>query len=183
MIEMSAPYADYVKSEDKQFIKDTLAEIRNPFDIAVYSSANYFNFGAILRIGHNFLASKYWAVEIEKDEYYAKAAMTAKQWEKERISFVKNEEFLSQIEGRNLVAFERRATLDSHDIRHFEYPDNPILLFGSEKYGVPDALLARANHVVSIPVLGLVYDHNVAVAAGIACYDWLSKHGKIHTNG
>jgi tRNA G18 (ribose-2'-O)-methylase SpoU len=171
---VGAPYAEYVKSEDKQFIKDTLAEIRNPFELAIYGSENCWNFGAILRVGHNFMTTGYYSIDIPW--YYKKAAMTARPWERERIVNCNIEEFLEKTKGRNIVAFERRSTLETEDIRTFKYPENPILLFGSEKFGVPDALLERADYVVSIPVMGLVYDHNVAVCAGIASYDWLSKH-------
>ena len=38
----------------KEEIKETLDEIRHPFEVAVFSSENYFNMGAIIRAGHSF---------------------------------------------------------------------------------------------------------------------------------
>jgi tRNA G18 (ribose-2'-O)-methylase SpoU len=172
---MAAFWADYIKSEDKNFVKETLNEIRNPLEIGIFGSKNYFNMGSIIRTGHNFLVSGYHAIECPA--YYEKAAMTARPWEKDRIKYHETPEaFIEATKGRNIIAFERRSNLDSQDIRQFKYPEFPILLFGSEDSGIPDAILARADAIVSIPIEGLVNDFNVAIAAGIAMYDWKVKH-------
>lgn len=174
---MVAFWAEYIKNEDKQFVKDTLNELRHPVEIAVWGSENYFNLGSIIRTGHNFLVNKFHAIQCPA--YYEKAAMTARPWEKDRvINYGSVDHFIDAINGRNLVAFEKRSDLDTQDIRWYEYPSNPILLFGSEKTGVPDAILKRADAIVSIPIHGLVADFNVAVAAGIAMYSWLDQYTK-----
>lgn len=174
---MAAPFAKSLREEfSNDEIKEELNKIRKPVDVAVYSSKNYFNMGAILRIGHNFMVNNYHAIACPA--FYEKAAMTARPWEKERIiHYDSPEDFIEKIKNRNVVAFERRWGMSSEDIRCFKYPSNPILLFGNEDEGVPDVLLAFAKNVVSIPVFGLVTDFNVAVAAGIALYDWTVKNG------
>jgi len=58
-------------------------------------------------------------------------------------------------------------------LRKYTYPEEPILLFGSEKTGVHDTLLEKSCAVVSIPMYGLHNDHNVA--CGIVLYDYVSK--------
>ncbi len=173
---MSAPYAEYLNTLDKQEVINTLAEIRNPFEIAFFGTKNGFNFCSGIRTGHSFLCSKYYAIEI--DRMYQKAAMTAFKWEKHLIDRCSIDEFLRKIEGRNLIAFERRCNLNTQDIRSFQYPDNPIFLFGAEDFGVPDRLLERANAIVSIPISGFALDLNMAVACGMVCLDWYSKYTK-----
>lgn len=169
---MAANYDEFVKSLPKQEVIAAIDSLRRPVDVAVYGSKNGWNFGAILRLGHGFLVSKYWAIDIPW--YYPKAAMTAKQWEKYHINNVTENEFIEKTQGRNIVAFERREKLpkENKDLMHFNFPENPILLFGAEDFGVPEKLLERADHIVTIPVMGLVYDHNVANAAGIGLYAW-----------
>lgn len=163
----------------KEEILETLDEIAHPIEVAIFDSQNYFNFGGAIRTCHNFLVRRMWGVDLTGgDPYYKRAAMTARPWMKQNINFVSSDQFLEQTEGRNIVAFERRENLDSIDIRCFKYPDNPIFLFGSEKTGVSDRLLSRANHVVSIPMFGFVLDHNVSVAIGIAVYDWIAKSSR-----
>lgn len=153
-------------------IRETLAEVRHPIDVAVWSIENYFNFGSIVRVSHNFLVRKIYAVDIA--DYYRKADMGTRKYED--IEKVSLENFLLLSEGRNIVAFERRSDLRSLDLRTFKWPKEPIVFFGSEKTGVPDAVLNRAHSVVSIPMFGLHNDQNVAVAAGIGLYDFVTKH-------
>ena len=171
---MVAPYSDYINSLPKEEVKKALDEVRNPVEIAIWGCKNTFNFGAIIRTGHSFLVSGFWAIDIPW--YYEKAAMTSMRWERDRIKERTTSQFLEETQGRNIVAFEKRCDLNCEDIRTFEYPENPILLLGSENDGIPDVLLGRAGKIVTIPILGLCNDLNIACAAGIICYDWYNKH-------
>lgn len=156
----------------KEEIRDALDDVRHPFELAVYSSENYFNMGAIIRAGHSFLCRKYWMVDFDK--FYKKATMGCHKWEHtEKVSLA---EFFERTANRNIVVFEKRPGIDSLDIHNFSYPENPILFFGSEKFGVPDEVIARANSVVTIPLYGVHNDLNISIAAGIAMYDFVAKH-------
>jgi len=156
----------------KEEIRDALAEVRHPIDVAVWSIENYFNLGSIVRVSHNFLVRTIYAVDIPY--YYKRADMGTHKYE--NIVKLSLEEFLAQTKDRNIVAFERRAKLESQDLRAFQWPSEPIAFFGSEKTGVPDLVLERAHSVVSIPMFGVHNDQNVAVAAGIGIYDFVAKH-------
>lgn len=167
---MTAPpdLKDFTKEE----IREALNEVRHPFEVAVYSSENYFNFGAIIRVGHGFLCRKFWQVDFT--QFYKKASMGSHKWE--NVEKVTLAEFWEKTAGRPVIAFEKRPGLNCIDIRSFTYPENPILFFGSEKYGVPDEVLERAHSIVTIPMWGIHNDFNQAVAAGIAMYDWINKN-------
>lgn len=153
-------------------VKEILRPVRHPIDVAVWSMDNYFNFGSIVRVSHNFLVRNIYAVDIT--DYYRKADMGTRKFE--TITKLSLDEFLKLMDSRNVVAFERRSTLDSEDLRFFQWPSEPIAFFGNEKTGVPDAVLQKAKSIVSIPMFGVHNDHNVAVAAGIGLYDFVSKH-------
>jgi len=161
-----------ISDVDISDVKAALEEVRHPIDVAVWSLDNYFNFGSIVRVSHNFLVRNIYAIDIP--QYYRKADMGTRKFES--ITKLSLAEFQSQTAGRNLVAFERRSNLNTQDLRHFKWPDNPIAFFGSEKTGVPDEVIARANSVVSIPMFGLHNDHNVSIACGISLYDFVSKY-------
>jgi tRNA G18 (ribose-2'-O)-methylase SpoU len=108
-------------------------------------------------------------------KYYKKATMGAKKYE--TIEAYTLEEFLKKTKKRNLVAFERRPDLkDAQTLYDYKWPENPIMFFGSEKFGVPDKVLKAAKDVVSIPVYGVLNDFNVAMAVGMAAYDWMNKN-------
>ena len=164
----AAPKFDGLTKEE---IRESLDEIRHPFEVAVFSSQNYYNMGAIFRVGHSFLCRKYWMIDFDK--FYKKASMGTHKWE--TFETCTMHEFLKKTADRNIVVFEKRPGIESRNIQSFEYPDNPILFFGSEKFGVPDIILDRAQSVVTIPLYGINNDLNIAVASGIAMYDFVSK--------
>jgi tRNA G18 (ribose-2'-O)-methylase SpoU len=167
----------FIEDLSKEFIQETLDEARLPVEIAVFGLDNGYNVGGIIRTAHSFLVSKIHFIKV--DWFYEKAALSTLRWEKKNIVRWDTEEaFLDHVaaSGRALVACEKRPNLTTEDIRTFTYPENSILLFGSEKYGVPDLLLDKSNHVISIPMLGLSNDFNVSVAFGMVIYDWYRKH-------
>lgn len=166
--------APLIKDFTKQEIKQTLNEVRFPFEVAIYNSNNYFNVGSIIRTCHTFLVNKIHL--IKNKEFYEKATMGTHKWENiehhETIDL-----FLERNKNRNLVALEKRADLNSKNINRFTYPKDPILVFGSEDDGVPDSLLTICKDTVSIEQYGLQNSLNLAVSVGIVLYDWHSKKG------
>jgi tRNA G18 (ribose-2'-O)-methylase SpoU len=152
-------------------VKDALSKHRAPIEIAVYSSENYFNMGAIIRIAHNFRVNRIYGVDLPK--HYKRADMGTRKYED--IVRISLDDFLEMIPNDNIVVFERRADVPSKDIRTFNYPKKPVLFFGSEKDGTPDRVINVAGSVVSIPMFGLHNDHNVSIACGIALYDYAFK--------
>lgn len=156
----------------KEYIKEALDPVRHNVSLAIYHSSNYFNLGSIIRVAHGFLCKEIYAIDC--DAFYKKATMGTHKWE--NVRHVTLDEFLEQTKNRSVVAYERRPDLDTKNLYTFEYPENPILLFGSEKVGIPDICLQNASSVVGIPMYGLVNDMNLANAVSIGAYDWLQKH-------
>lgn len=163
---------------NKQEIIETLSEIRHPLDVAVYGAGNYFNIAGIIRTAHSFLVRNIYLVDVEdsKDAFYEKGTMGNHKYE--NIVLMNLEQFLAMVsnEQRNVVSFERRpGDLKTKTSWDYKYPANPILLFGSEKSGVPDSILSVSCDTVSIPMFGINNDLNISVAASIAMYDWIVK--------
>lgn len=162
----------------KQEIIDTLNEVRHPFDVVVIGSGNYFNIAGIIRTAHSFLVQSIYLVDVEdeKEPFYEKGTMGNHKYE--NIRKMTLEGFLMEVSNnnRNVVSFERRpgilSTATSWD---YKYPEKPMLVFGSEKYGVPDEVIAISKDVVSIPMFGLNNDLNIGYCASIAMYDWITK--------
>lgn len=169
-----APTLDGLSKEE---IRETLNEVRMPFSVAVWGSTNYFNMGSIIRTSHSFLAKEIFLVDIPGG-FYKKATMGTHKWE--NLFKVSSEEFLRLADKRPIIAFEKREGLDGKDLQYFQYPHDPILLFGCEKEGIPQHLLEKAADIVYIPMWGLHNDFNLAVAVGMALYDWrLKKERKL----
>lgn len=56
-------------------------------------------------------------------------------------------------------------------------PENVVMVFGQEGPGLSAELLALADNIVAIEQLGSTRSVNVGVAAGIAMYECLRRHG------
>lgn len=55
-------------------------------------------------------------------------------------------------------------------------PGEPVaFVLGNEVFGVSEAVVSQADGYLEIPQFGTKHSLNVAVSAGILCWDWLSK--------
>ena len=73
---------------------------------------------------------------------------------------------LRHVGARPLWAIEKdHATTSLHAVDHF--PDDVVLLFGSERAGIPRALVAKAARTIGIPIYGVNHSLPLVVAAGI----------------
>lgn len=57
------------------------------------------------------------------------------------------------------------------DFRQVDYTRPTAILMGTEKYGVSEAALTRANAEITIPMVGMVASLNVSVAAAVILYE------------
>ena len=67
-----------------------------------------------------------------------------------------------------LVAFEP----DGDPLRPGDVPGDAILAFGSERQGLSEGLLAKADYCISIPMAPNVSSMNLASAVAVALYAW-----------
>ncbi|PKO00821.1 MAG: RNA methyltransferase [Chloroflexi bacterium HGW-Chloroflexi-4] len=83
--------------------------------------------------------------------------------------------FMDWVKKNNILV---TGTADSAktDYRQYQYPKNGILLMGSEREGLPEALAAICNDVVSIPMAGNADSLNLAVASSIVLYEIAWQH-------
>ena len=71
----------------------------------------------------------------------------------------------------NVVALE----LGGIPLTEFRFPNDGVLLVGSEELGIRPEYLARATSCVSIPMYGAKASLNLSVACGIALHAWCSQ--------
>jgi tRNA G18 (ribose-2'-O)-methylase SpoU len=152
-------------------VRALLAPLRNDFTIALHAADNAFAVGAIIRVAHSFLARE--IVLIGDAPYYEKASMGMEKYEN-LVRVPHDEAFLAHVEGRPLWAVEKdHATTSLYAVSAF--PRDVVLLFGSERFGVPASLVQRAQAVVGIPIYGVNHSLPLAVAAGIVMSEWARR--------
>jgi tRNA G18 (ribose-2'-O)-methylase SpoU len=152
-------------------VRALLAPIRNDFTIALYAADNAFAVGAIIRVAHSFLARE--VVIIGDAPYYEKASMGMEKYET-IVRVADDDAFLAHVGERPLWAVEKdHATTDLYAVPSF--PRDVVLLFGSERFGIPGTLVARAQKVIGIPIYGVNHSLPLAIAAGIVMSEWARR--------
>ncbi len=148
-------------------VKAALLPLRSDFSVAVYAAGNAFALGAIIRVAHNFLARE--TIIIGDEPAYEKASMGMEKFE----SIVKVEDdaaFFAHVADRPIWALEKDAAKRPLTAVA-AFPPNVVLLFGSERFGIPPAVLERCSDVLGIPIYGVNHSLPLAVAAGITMYE------------
>ncbi|MEU3574776.1 RNA methyltransferase [Kitasatospora sp. NPDC036755] len=60
------------------------------------------------------------------------------------------------------------------DIRDVPFPDDALLVFGTERHGVSDGLKARADRLVAVPMQPGVSSFNLATSVAMGLFHWMS---------
>jgi len=152
-------------------VKEALAPLRNDFSIALTAPGNAFAVGAVIRVAHSYLAREIFVVGPGK--WYPKASMGMQKYE--TIRMVDDvAALLAAIEGRPLWVLEKdHARRSIHAVERF--PAGVVIALGSERFGVPQELVDRADDVIGIPMYGVNHSLPVAVAAGIVMHEWARR--------
>jgi tRNA G18 (ribose-2'-O)-methylase SpoU len=157
--------------ESPELVAATLAPLRNDFSVALWAPGNPFAVGAIIRVAHNFLAREIFLVG--RAPFYAKASMGMHKYE--TIVHLEDERDLCAAIGhRPMWVIEKdHARRSIYAVEQF--PAGTVFVFGSERFGLPATVLARADDVLGIPVYGINQSLPLAVAAGIAMSEWARR--------
>lgn len=162
-------------------VRATLAPLRHRFDVALYAAGNAFAVGAVVRTAHSFLARE--ILLVGSEPFYEKAAMGMHRYESiVRLAGADALFAFAAARRRPVVAFEREHATRGVD-RVDAFPDDAILLFGSERFGLPEDVLARCDDVLGIELWGVNQSLPLAVAAGVAMHEWARRHGGRRTLG
>jgi len=138
--------------------------------VAVVRAKNPFNVGAIIRVAHSFLVREIFLIGTEP--YYRKASMGMHRYENV-VECADSADFLARLGDRPLYSIERDHACTT--LWQVDYPDDVVLLFGSEDEGIDAKLLAASAEVIAIPMYGINHSFPVAVAAGMVLCDWARR--------
>jgi tRNA G18 (ribose-2'-O)-methylase SpoU len=151
-------------------VRRLLEPLRSDVSVALHAAENPFAVGAVIRVAHSFLARE--ILLVGEAPYYAKASMGMEKYE-QVVRLSDDAALLERIAGRPLWAIEKdHATMSLYAAPPF--PPGVVLLFGSERAGIPEPLVRRADVVIGIPIYGVNHSLPLAVAAGIV----MSEHAR-----
>ena len=156
---------------DVETVREALRPLRNDFTVALHTAENAFAVGAVIRVAHSFLARE--IVLIGDAPYYEKASMGMEKYET-IVRVPTDEAFLEHVGNRPLWAVEKDAATTSV-VAVDCFPKDVVLLFGSERFGIPTSLLERAETTIGIPIYGVNHSLPLAIAAGIVMNEWARR--------
>ena len=149
-------------------VRTLLAPLRNSISVALFAHENPFSVGGIIRVAHSFLVSE--ILIIGTEPYYAKASMGMHRYETVRV-LRDADEFFETVGDKPVWALEKeRSTRSLYDPRPI--PHNVVMLFGSERSGLPAHVIDRAQEIVGIPMYGVNNSFPVSVAVGMVLGEW-----------
>jgi tRNA G18 (ribose-2'-O)-methylase SpoU len=152
-------------------VRELLAPLRNDFSVAIWNCQNAFSVGAIIRVAHSFLPRE--IIIIGDAPYYPKASMGMHKYE-HLVTVPDDDTFFTHVAGRPIWSVEKdAATIGLWDVPSF--PRDVVLVFGSERAGLPKTILDRSDAVVGIPMFGVNHSYPVTVAAGIVIAEWARR--------
>jgi tRNA G18 (ribose-2'-O)-methylase SpoU len=152
-------------------VRAALAPLRNDLSIAIHSLGNPFAVGAIIRVAHSFLVRE--IIIVGSAPYYEKASMGMEKYET-LVRVEDDDAFFAHVNGRPVWAVEKDgAKRELYGPQ--EFPRGVVFAFGSERAGLSDAFLTRADEVVGIPMYGVNHSFPVAVAAGMVMGEWARR--------
>lgn len=144
----------------------------HPFSVAVYNISKEFNIGSLLRTAHCAKVKEFFLIGEKSFNTYA--AVSSEKWTK--LNYHESlDDFCNFISSTdyNLVLVEQST--NSKSLFEFEYPENPLFLFGAEKMGLPKKLLERDLPILEIPQFGLTHSLNLSCSGSIVIYHYLYK--------
>lgn len=149
-------------------VRAALAPLRNSLSVALFAHENAFSVGGIIRVAHSFLVRE--ILILGTEPYYPKASMGMHRYENIRV-LRDADQLFEEADGRPVWAVEKeRATRSLYDPSPF--PHDVILLFGSERGGLPSHVLDRSHAILGIPMYGINNSFPVSVAVGMVLAEW-----------
>jgi tRNA G18 (ribose-2'-O)-methylase SpoU len=154
-----------------EVVVKVLAPLRNDFSVALWTPGNGFAVGAVIRVAHNFLAREIFLVGPSR--FYPKASMGMHKYET-IVEVPDGAGLFRALRGRPVWAIEKdHARRSIHAVGKF--PARLVFIFGSERFGLPQEVIGRADDVLGIPIYGVNQSLPLAVAAGIVMSEWARR--------
>jgi len=147
--------------------------MRGYFGIGAEGISKPMNVGSLLRTAHAFGASFFFTVNPSVDVHGMRASDTSDAFG--HIPFYNFEKPADIVLPRHTSMVAVELVEGAIDLPSFRHPQQAVYVLGPEKGNVSDAMLARCDHVIKVPMKFCV---NVGVAGAIVMYDRLISLGR-----
>lgn len=154
-------------------IKQDLDTSRTELEIAVENVSRDFNMGTIIRSANALNVRRVHI--IGRRQWNKRGAMVTDVYM--NISYHESvAAFVSQMRNEKKALLAIDIVDGAKPLAGATLPRESVMIFGSEKDGLSEEMLASADQVIHIEQLGSTRSVNVGVAAGIVMYEWARRH-------
>jgi tRNA G18 (ribose-2'-O)-methylase SpoU len=147
--------------------------MRGYFGIGVERISKAANVGAVLRTAHAFEANFAFTISPQVDASEFRQADTSVANRNMPVYTFSDVESMTLPQGCEVVAIELHD--DAVDLPSFRHPRRAAYILGSERGGLSDALIDRADYIVKIPTR---FSINLSLAGALVMYDRLITVGR-----
>ena len=151
---------------------------RHPLHIAIENFGNDANIGAVVRTANAFAVDTVHIVG--RRRWNRRGAMVTDRYQRLRHHDT-TDELLAFAADSGLQVIAVDNVPGAERLEQTSLPRDCLLIFGQEGPGITDAAKAGAARTVSIAQFGSTRSINVAGAAGIAMYAWITQHADLNT--
>lgn len=159
-------------------IREILDSRRRDFGILAVNILHDLNMASMIRSHNAFLGSGFYY--FGKRKYYKPGTVGAHHYEP--VKYVKNLAGAVKTIPKDYTWVGIDNVEGAVPLHEFEWPEKPLLVFGSEAEGLDfcPEIRYHLSSIVEIPQIGSVRSLNVATAAGIVIYDLCLQQGWLH---
>lgn len=171
---------DYLKWLTDKEVEEYLNQRKHNFGVLIVNVLYDNNAGNIVRSANAFGAEE--IILYGHKKFDRRASVGA-----EFYSYFRHLKFVEDLDSvfaeyDSIVAVENTSDAVSLDEFKWDPASKTLLVFGQESSGIPKEILDKCKEKVQITQFGSVRSLNVAVAAGIVMYDYVSKIGPLEKN-
>lgn len=162
---------DGFKDKSDDHIKDILRQTAFPYAVCFENWIGDFNMSTGLRNANAFNAKEVFYLGDKKFDRRGCTGVynyTPIQWLSSIDDFIKLQDKYTIIGIDNVPG--------SVSMIDFEWPVNPLMVFGSEGTGLTPSMISFCKHIVHIDMFGSVRSLNAGTASGIAMNDFACKY-------
>jgi tRNA (guanosine-2'-O-)-methyltransferase len=170
-LEYLAYLEDFLTENRKERFADVLANRTNHFTIAVEDVYQFHNTSAVMRSCEVFgiqeinIVEQRFGKDIDKE-----IAMGAQKW----VDINKFENITDCIDALRAKGYQIIATTPHNDsclLHDFDITRKSALFFGTEKEGLSEEVMGKADGYLKIPMVGFTESLNISVSAAIIIQD------------
>lgn len=170
-LEYLAYLEEFLTENRKERFADVLANRTNHFTIAVEDVYQFHNTSAVMRSCEVFgiqeinIVEQRFGKDIDKE-----IAMGAQKW----VDINKFENIIDCIDTLRAKGYQIIATTPHNDscmLHDFDVTQKSALFFGTEKEGLSEEVLGKADGYLKIPMVGFTESLNISVSAAIIIQD------------